>query len=61
MKIKHTMYLHSGKDSNYEIGEELGLTGRALDEFCYALYEVAIPVWVDTETGKVEIIQSEVK
>jgi len=53
------MYLHSDKESNYEKGEELGLTGEALKNFAYALYEVKITLKVDTETGKYEILKAE--
>lgn len=50
------MYLHSHKDSNYEIGEELGLSKKALGNFVYALYEVEFDVEIDKETGDCKII-----
>lgn len=55
-KIKTTIYLHADKESNYEQGEELGLTGEALNYFMYACYEVGIDVEVDKETGETIIV-----
>lgn len=48
--------LHSDKDSNFEKGEEIGLTGEALSKFSYALYEVEFEVEVDMETGETSVI-----
>jgi hypothetical protein len=59
-KIKTTLYVHSSKESMWEKGEELGLSDVALRNFCYALYEVSIPVIIDTETGNYEIVKEEV-
>lgn len=53
--IRTKMYAHSSKDSNWGTGEELGLSEEALEEFCYALYEVEFSVEIDSETGKVMI------
>lgn len=54
--MKITMYLHSSKDSNYEVGQEAGLKGKALEKFAYCLYEVKFEVEVDEITGKYEIL-----
>jgi len=56
MKKTIYMYLNSDKDSNYEIGKELGLSDEAMEKFKYALYEVQVEVEVNTETGETEII-----
>jgi hypothetical protein len=53
--MKHSMYLHSDKGANAYEGEELGLTGEALDNFMYALYEIEFQVDVNMETGVVTI------
>ena len=59
-KIRIVGYVHSSKETMCDLGEENGLQGKALDEFVYALYEVMIPMIVDTETGKYEIIKEEI-
>jgi hypothetical protein len=50
-------FLHSDKDSMYELGQRIGLTGPALGRFQYALYEVEFDLAVDPATGEYEIIQ----
>lgn len=50
------VYLHSSKDEMYATGEELGLTGKALEEFMYTCYEVEIGLEVDEKTGKSKIV-----
>lgn len=50
-KVRKTTYLHSNKEDMYDIGQSLGLTGSALDQFMYALYEVEFDLEVDTVTG----------
>lgn len=59
-KIRIDAYLHSEKSSMRELGDEHGLKGKALDKFIYALYEVKIPLIVDTKTGEYEIVKSEI-
>lgn len=54
--IRKKLYLHSNKAGNYETGIELGLTGEALRNFGYALYEVGLDCDIDTETGDVVIV-----
>lgn len=43
------IYLHSNKESMLEKGEELGLTGDALNYFMYTCSEVKIELQVDRE------------
>lgn len=59
-KVKIDVYMHSTKEEMLGIGEEHGLTDPALKEFMYALYEVKIPILVDTETGLYEILKDEI-
>ena len=54
--IEYAAYLHSSKDSNYDLAEELGLDDLAAREFAYSNYEVKLNMRVDTSTGKTEII-----
>lgn len=51
-----TVYLHSDGYQMRMQGEELGLTGEALNAFSYSLYEIAIELEVDEDTGDVTII-----
>ena len=54
--ITTKMYLHSSKEGNYDDGVELGLHGKALDNFAYALYEVEFDVEIDEKTGDCRIV-----
>lgn len=54
--IKTKMYLHNTKESNYQQGEELGLSEKAMENFKYALYEVEFVVEINEDSGEVEII-----
>lgn len=56
-KIRTDIFVHTSKESNFELGERLGLTGEALQNFKYACYEVKLSVDVDMETGDVEIVE----
>jgi len=49
------VYLHSDKESMIPYGEELELSEEALEEFKYALNEVAVPIKV-WEDGSYEIM-----
>lgn len=60
-KIRIDAYMHSDKSNMIDLGESHGLSDEALDHFRYALYEVKIPLMVDTETGEYEILKDEVK
>lgn len=55
-KIRTDIFVHTSKESNFELGERLGLTGEALENFKYACYEVKLSVLVDMETGDTEIV-----
>ena len=55
-KVKHRLYLHSSKESNYEEAGELGITGEAARAFSYSLCEIAFDCLVDTETGEIQIL-----
>lgn len=46
-----TVYVHSDKESNYDTGQRLGLTGEALDMFLFACCEVKLTLDVDPDTG----------
>jgi hypothetical protein len=59
-KIRIDGYVHSDKETMQDLGERAGLTGEALKQFRYALYEVKVPMLVDTETGEYEIVKNEV-
>jgi hypothetical protein len=53
-EVKTKMYLHGDPDSNWEEGENLGLTGSALEEFARGtLYEVEFDLIVNVKTGNV--------
>lgn len=50
------MYLHQDKESNWDLGEELGMDENTIrDSFAYTLSEVELDVEVDLETGETEI------
>ncbi len=50
------MYLHGDKDSNWQIGEDIGLSEEAIREnFKYALYEVELDVEVHKD-GNIKVI-----
>ena len=54
--IKTKAYLHSYKETMLDLGEEIGLSEKALGEFMYALYEVEFDLEVDSETGSYKIV-----
>lgn len=53
--MKATVYVHCDKETMYEKGQSLGLTGQALDKFMYACYEVKLDLEVDEKTGLARI------
>ena len=57
--IPTSCYLHSDKDTMYELGRKLGLTGEALSQFKYACCEVKVDIIVDTRDGLAHITQVE--
>lgn len=61
MSIKAKAYLHSSTERMYEIGKEIGLKGKALDFFTFALYEVEFELEVKKETGEATIIKVDSK
>lgn len=50
------LFVHGCKETNYEVGQELGLSDEALKTFAYAAYEVELQVEVNLDTGENEII-----
>ena len=57
--MKTTIYLHSNKESNWEKGEEIGLSEKVIKEnFRYALYEVPFNIEVN-EDGTYKILSIE--
>ena len=44
--MKTKMYLHSNKESNHDLGKQLGLSDEELKNFLFALYEVEFDVEV---------------
>jgi hypothetical protein len=53
--MRATIYLHSNKESNWTLGEKLGLTGEALRLFMYACTEVAVEIEV-SQDGSATIV-----
>lgn len=50
-------YLHGDKDTNWELGERIGLTEEAIrNHFRGACYEVEVDLEVDMLTGESKII-----
>lgn len=52
-----TIYFNSSKEENYNTGVECGLTGKALDMFMYALYEVKFECVLNMDTGEAIILK----
>ena len=53
--MRAVTYLHGERESLWELGKKIGLTGEALHFFSYALTEVKIEITVTPE-GKATII-----
>jgi len=49
-------YLHSSKESMYDVGQQAGLSEEALKKFIYALYEVKFTLDVNAKTGDATIM-----
>lgn len=49
------IYLHSDKDSNYEIADKIGLSNKASDNFRYCCSEIAIKLEIN-EDGTYKIL-----
>lgn len=54
--VKSVMYASGSKESMWDEGERLGLSGEALRMFSHGLDEVTLDLQVDTDTGVVLII-----
>lgn len=54
--MKAVAFLHSSKESMYDLGQKIGLVGEPLDKFMYALYEVKFEIEVDPKTGNAKIV-----
>lgn len=54
--IKAAVYLHASRESMWEKGEELGLSGEALKMFSFACTEVRVDLSVDEGTGEARIV-----
>lgn len=57
MIIKKVIYLHTDRETMYDISVELGLNNEALRKFLYCCYEVGVEVSINTETGDTEIVR----
>ena len=51
MKKKVIIFVHASRETNYDKGVDLGLTGYALYNFTFTGYEHALDFEVDMETG----------
>lgn len=49
--MKTKIYVHASKESMYDKGEELGLSGEALNMFSYTGNEIELTIDVNTGTG----------
>ena len=54
--IRTDIYVHSSRDSMWNKGEQLGLTGEALKLFSFVGCEVKLTIEVDEKTGDVVIV-----
>ena len=59
--IKTDIYVHSSRDSMWEKGEQLGLTGEALKLFSFVGCEVKLTIEVDEKTGDAVIVAADDK
>jgi hypothetical protein len=50
------VYVHSSKESTYDQGVKIGLSGEALEMFKYTAYEVELLVDVNEDTGESTIV-----
>ena len=51
-RIKVDFYMHESKNSGRRKGEEIGLSGEALEYFRYVGYEIKLNLEVDKDTGE---------
>jgi len=59
--IRTDIYVHSSRDSMWEKGEQLGLTGEALKLFSFVGCEVKLTIEVDEKTGDAVIVAADDK
>ena len=57
--IRTDIYVHSSRDSMWEKGEQLGLTGEALKLFSFVGCEVKLTIEVDEKTGDAVIVAAD--
>lgn len=55
--VETIIYLHASKEEMANRGNLIGLTGKALELFMYACYEVEITLSVDAATGQATIVK----
>lgn len=56
-KARVKLYVHRSKESNWDLGDAIGLPGAAIMEnFKWCCYEVEIEIELDMETGEHIII-----
>lgn len=55
-KVTGKCWLHASKESMWDLGEKLGLTGEALGMFRHGFCEVEVNFSADTETGEVSLV-----
>jgi hypothetical protein len=55
-KVKTTFFVHSDGDGNYNNGKEMGLSGKALDNFCRTGFEISFEIEVNLKTGEAKAI-----
>ncbi len=54
--MRAVAYLHSRKESMWELGQKIGVYPEALPMFMYALTEVRFELEVDPATGNYKIL-----
>lgn len=54
--IRADIYVHSSRDSMWNKGEQLGLTGESLKLFSFVGCEVKLTIEVDETTGDAVIV-----
>lgn len=55
-KVTGKCYLHASKESMWDLGEKLGLTGEALSMFKHGFCEVEVEFEADKTTGDVSLV-----
>jgi hypothetical protein len=47
-----TLYVHGSREHAYDVGQKLGLTGKALELFSFAACEIKLTLNVNETTGE---------